>query len=235
MIIFKLIHHRLKHGNDDEFYRIQARDSIKWMRKHGVDFREGLLVLDLGCGHGIFGNELGNIGCEVVMADVNNWLCPDALAYRFIEVDVNVDDLSKLGQFDLVICSNMFEHIENTDKFLGNIKNIIKPGGMIYFSWTNWLSPFGGHEISPFHYLGPKLGTIVRDKIFSKKRLHTPYVNLFPTYIGTTLKDILTVSGLETIKTSPRYYSELSFIMRLPFIREFLAWNCAVLARRPSA
>jgi len=31
---------------------------------------------------------------------------------------------------------------------------------------------------------------------------------------------------------APRYYPELAWVMRLPGLREFLAWNCAVLLAR---
>jgi hypothetical protein len=34
------------------------------------------------------------------------------------------------------------------------------------------------------------------------------------------------------VRVVPRYYSELSFIMLIPLLREFLAWNCAVLIQR---
>jgi hypothetical protein len=34
------------------------------------------------------------------------------------------------------------------------------------------------------------------------------------------------------IKAAPRYYPELSVIMAMPVVREFLAWNCAVLLEK---
>ena len=37
---------------------------------------------------------------------------------------------------------------------------------------------------------------------------------------------------LEVEAMAPRYYTEFSLLMRLPGVREFLAWNCALLLRR---
>ena len=31
---------------------------------------------------------------------------------------------------------------------------VTRPGGVVFLSWTPWLSPWGGHETSPWHYLG---------------------------------------------------------------------------------
>ena len=31
---------------------------------------------------------------------------------------------------------------------------VTRPGGLVYLSFTNWYSPWGGHEMSPWHYLG---------------------------------------------------------------------------------
>ena len=30
-------------------------------------------------------------------------------------------------------------------------------------------------------------------------------------------------------RAAPRYYPEFSFILKLPVVREFLTWNCALL------
>jgi hypothetical protein len=63
-----------------------------------------------------------------------------------------------------------------------------------------------------------------------RKRKHTVYENLFPTYIGETLDLIGRQPGMRVKAVAPRFYTELEFIMRWPVLREFLAWNCAVLA-----
>ncbi len=229
MIIHKLILQHLKHQDDAGFYRLQALDAIQWMERQGVVFSRGLTVLDLGCGHGIFGAELIGRGCQVVFADEGNYLDPGLSKAVFKPINIDLDDLSRLGKYDVVICSNVYEHLSKPERFIESIPGILKPGGRFYLSWTNWLSPWGGHEFSPFHYLGPQLGIRVYDRLVRKPRKHTPFQNLFPTYIGQTLRLIRNHPQLKIIRVAPRYYPEFAFLMQVPLLREFLAWNCALL------
>jgi hypothetical protein len=99
-------------------------------------------------------------------------------------------------------------------------------------SWTNWLSPWGGHDFSPFHYLGSHLGHRVYDVLRPGKRVHQPHIGLFPTYIGKTIRQIRRVPEVRIRRMAPRYYTEFAWLMRLPLLREFLAWNCAMLLER---
>ena len=232
MIIHKLIAHHWRARDDAAFYQLQADAAVAWLEANGAAFRPGQRVIDLGCGHGIFGARLRERGCEVTFADFGNSLHPSLKDAPFIEIDLDRDDIARVGTYDLVICSNVFEHLSKPVPFIAGLGRIVNPGGLLYLSWTNWLSPWGGHEFSPFHYLGARRGHLVYDKIVRRKRYHTPYQNLFPTYIGETIARINAQPALRVLKVVPRYYPELAFLLRIPFLREFLAWNCAVLARK---
>jgi SAM-dependent methyltransferase len=232
MIIHRLIWQYLSHRDDPSFYVFQAEDAIKWLERWGVAFTPGVTVLDLGCGHGIFGAALAKRGCQVTFADEYEGLLPELSGSRFLLVNIDKDDLAPLGQYDVVICSNVYEHLSKPDQFLQNVGKILKPNGKLFLSWTNWLSVWGGHEFSPFHYLGTRRGHRIYDRIAKRPRKHTPYENLFPTYIGETMKKVRENPQLEVLKTAPRYYPEFSFLMHLPVLREFLAWNCAMVIRK---
>ncbi len=232
MIIHRLIAHHMKHGDDAEFYRIQAKDSIDWLTRTGLEFNSDVDVLDLGCGHGIFGQEIEKFGCKVSFADQSNDLAPELRTAPFLQIDLDKDSFSPLGNHDLVICSNVLEHLSNPDRFLENCRLILNPGGHLYLSWTNWLSPWGGHDFSPFHYFGPKTGHKIYDRVVGKKRIHTPFETLYPTHIGQLLHKIHNLDGLNVVKAVPRYYAELGILMRIPILREFTAWNCAMLIKR---
>ena len=62
-----------------------------------------------------------------------------------------------------------------------------------------------------------------------KPTKHTVGQNLYLTFIGKTLGLIRMHSGLRILRTAARYYPEFSFIVKLPIMREFLSWNCAIL------
>ena len=232
MIIHKLIARHLFHRDDPEFYLLQARDAIHWLQNQGVRIGRTTSALDLGCGHGLLGLELSKLGCSVTYADEVNMLHPDVAETGFRELNIDQEELSDLGTFDLVVCSNVYEHLEKPDRFLSSIRDSLNPGGHFYLSWTNWLSPWGGHEFSPFHYLGPRMGPRVYDTFCRRPRLHTPFQNLYPTSIGRTLRFLRRQSGLTLVKVIPRYYPEFCFLTRIPLVREFLTWNCGLLLRQ---
>src|SRR6478735_519196 len=70
---------------------------------------------------------------------------PSISARDFKALDLEREPISKLGQFDLVICSNVLEHLSDPQRLLEMIPESLTPGGCFYLSWTNWLSPWGGH------------------------------------------------------------------------------------------
>lgn len=235
MIIHQLIRHHIRHGADSGFYAMQSTDAIRWLNRNGVTLGKGCKVLDLGCGSGVFGIALKDLGCEVLFADASNWLPEDLEDASFQSIDIDNEDVSQLGQFDLVICSNVLEHLRNQTQLINSFSKLLKPDGHIYLSWTNWLSPWGGHDFSPFHYLGPRLGPALYDRIVRKPRVLIPFENLFPTHIGTTIKMIRARQDLEIVRVAPRYYTELAWLMKIPLLREFIAWNCAILIKHRAA
>lgn len=232
MILHRLLARFMRCGDDPEFYLLQAQDAIRWLQESGVALGPQTRALDLGCGHGVFGAELVKKGCSVTFADEENYLLPEIANAPFRKINIDRDELATLGEYDLVICSNVFEHLSKPKQFLDSAHKLLAPQGRLYLSWTNWLSPWGGHDFAPFHYLGAGAGQWVFDRIVRRKRKHVAFVNLFPTYIGAVLRQIRQSQNLRLLKAAPRYYTEFGFILKVPVVREFLAWNCALLLGR---
>ena len=151
MIIHRLILQYLSHGDDPGFYRFQAEDAVRWIEESGVRLGPQTRALDLGCGHGVFGAQLAQHSCSVTFADEQNLLMPELAGAPFRLFNIDKDDLGQLGSYDLAICSNVFEHLSKPDQFLDSVHKILEPAGKLYLSWTNWLSPWGGHDFSPLH------------------------------------------------------------------------------------
>src|SRR5580698_3469044 len=101
MILFKLMNHCRKYRDDALFYQLQAREAIRWMEQQGVKLGKEARVLDLGCGHGIFGAELVKKDCQVTFADESNGLIPELSNAPFRQVNIDQDDLSAIGTYDL--------------------------------------------------------------------------------------------------------------------------------------
>ena len=55
---------------------------------------------------------------------------------------------------DVCFSCNVLEHVKDPAGFIDEMIRVTRPGGLVYLSYTVWLSPWGGHETAPFHYLG---------------------------------------------------------------------------------
>jgi SAM-dependent methyltransferase len=232
MIFHRLVFRYLRYGDDRDFYHLQAVDTVRWLESAGVALGGGTTALDLGCGHGMIGAELTKRGCEVVFADESQWLLPECEDADLRFIDIEKDDIATLGCYDLVICSNVLEHISMPDRLIEPMDRLLKPGGKLYLSWTNGLSPWWGHEFAPLHYLGPRRGASLYDRFAKNARKHTPFVDLFPYSIGGILRLIEEYPSLRVLRVVPRYYPELAFITRIPVAREFLTFNCVISLER---
>lgn len=226
MILHKLIAHHLRHGDDAAFYDMQAEYAVQWITKN-VAVVPGMRVLDLGCGHGQLGKAFEKLGCDVTYSDTHYSL-RDHGRERFILFEVGKSRIEDLGQYDLVLFSNVLEHIPDPKGFIESLQAILRPGGVLFLSWTPWLSPWGGHDFSPLHYLGPNLGARIFDWFRPGRRQHFPYAGLWPTYVGQVLRWVRG-AGLEIKAAAPRYATEHAWIVRIPWLREFATWNCALL------
>ncbi len=91
-------------------------------------------------------------------------------------------DIFKLKElehsFDLIICHDVVEHIEDKSLFLRNMRAYLKPQGFIFMSFPAWQMPFGGHQ------------QICKGKIVS----HLPFFHLLP---APMYKTMLKLAGEE--------------------------------------
>jgi SAM-dependent methyltransferase len=232
MIIHQLIAHHLRHGDDAGFYELQAADAVRWLRVCGVEMGPRIRALDLGCGQGTLGRRLAAIGCQVVYADESNFLPKELEEAAFVPFRIGQDPLSALGEYDLVIFSNVLEHIPDPRSFIREVSGLLRPWGVLYLSWTNWLSPWGGHDFAPFHYLGPRRGPEFHERWRGRRTIFQVGKDLFPTHVGRTLRWIRAEPELQVVRRAPRYYPELAWLVYVPILREFLCWNVALLVRR---
>lgn len=194
---------------------------------------DGALVLDLGCGSGAFSRALDAAGATAVAVDME---MADLAAARTRPRRSAVADARRLpfpeAAFDGVVCSNVLEHTPSAGVLFAEIERVLRPGGWAWVSWTNWYSPWGGHEIVPLHYLGPRLGLAAWRRLKGEPRKNVPFVGLWPTYVGRILAMVRDRPGLRLLDARPRYYPSQRWIVRVPVLREVATWNCLLLLER---
>jgi SAM-dependent methyltransferase len=214
------------------FYAVLASDVVSRLeRRYGT--LDGQTVLDLGCGPGFYTKAFRAAGARVIPVDRSRaelelaGPAPEG-AVLGDAMDLPLADATVDGVFS----SNMLEHTPDPRAVLDEIERVLRPGGWAYVSFTNWCSPWGGHDISPYHYLGPTLGLRLYERRHGRPRKNRPGEELFPLHIGPTLRDLRRRPDVVVDAIEPRYWPRLRFVMHIPVLREFATWNCAIYLRR---
>jgi SAM-dependent methyltransferase len=106
-----------------------------------IKIKAGMRVLDAGCGNGRHLRETFRIpGIDVVGIDLNRddlknsketiYPMEDEGSGRWLVAQADVTELPFAeGRFDVVICSEVLEHIEDIRAAIGELVRVLKPGG----------------------------------------------------------------------------------------------------------
>jgi SAM-dependent methyltransferase len=190
-------------------------------------------VVDLGCGPGHYTRALRERGAWVQPIDLDHLEFSLPGGPPGGELVANGMALPvRTGSVDGLLCSNMIEHTPDPERVLREIERVVRPGGWIWLSWTNWFSPWGGHDISPFHYLGPRFGLRAYRRVTGREPKNVPMESLFPLHIGPMLRTIRERPQLRVVSAVPRYYPSQRWILSVPGVREVVTWNIALLMER---
>jgi SAM-dependent methyltransferase/predicted O-methyltransferase YrrM len=215
------------------FYRLLAAEAVDDLeRRYGP--LKSQTVLDLGCGPGWYAEALRDAGAVVLPldGDLGELDGPDGPPAGAVLGDAGrlpVPD----SRVDGVLCSNMLEHTPTPDAVLADIVRVLRPGGWAYVSWTNWFSPWGGHDMSPWHMLGTRLGPRVYERFFGPPRKNRAGDGLYPVHIGPTLHLVGDMPGVDLERVEPRYWPWARAVTAVPGVREVVTWNCVLRLRKP--
>jgi SAM-dependent methyltransferase len=223
---------RFEQRDPDRFYRLISQDATALLSDHVV--LEGACTVDVGAGAGYLTQALRDKGARCVMVDPERgeltWRGPP-MPGALIADGRGLPFAS--GTFDLAVCSNVLEHVRAPFDVLDEMARVLRPGGHLWLSFTNWYGPWGGHETSPWHYLGGERAAqryMVRAGRPPKNRFGE---SLFALHVGSVLRYFARAPGLAVVDARPRYLPDPARgILRVPVVRELCTWNLEVLARR---
>ena len=227
---------RVEQTDPDRFYSLLAADSVREASRW-CDLRDAV-VLDVGGGPGYFAEAFGAAGASYIGVD------PDVgeLTSRG-EAGANTVRASGLrlpfadASFDVTYSSNTLEHVPDPEAMAREMVRVTRRGGTVLISWTPWLSPWGGHETAPWHYLG---GRYAADR-YASRHGHRPKNDfgrsLFACSVGRMSRwagAAESAGDLDVLAVRPRYLpSWAQWVARLPGLREVVTWNAVlVLVRR---
>jgi SAM-dependent methyltransferase len=206
---------------------VLARDSVRMIGEHGS--LAGRTVLDVGAGPVQFAEAFAAAGARYVAldADPSELRSKPAVAARGERLPV-AD-----GSVDVCFSSNLVEHVPAPWRLADELVRATRSGGLVVLAYTNWLSPWGGHETSPWHYLG---GYPAAER-YGRRYGHPPKnqygAGLYPVSVTAGLRWATSRPDAELVDARPRYLpSYARVLLRLPALREIATWNLWLVLRR---
>jgi len=166
-----------RHSNKRRYFSEQGTTTKKYI----IPYVEKVMtintetrVLEIGCGEG--GNLMPflELGCEAIGVDLHAKQIERAKIFtiedipeakvKFLNENIYNLTIEEIGKFDLIMLKDVIEHIPNQEKFMGHLKQFLKPQGKVFFGFPPWRMPFGGHQ------------QVCKSKLLSK----LPYFHLLP-------------------------------------------------------
>src|SRR6202050_3918403 len=219
-------------ADPDAFYSHLAQDAVGQVAEHGP--LDGRTVVDVGGGGGWFTAAFRARGahCYLFEPDPAELFSRAAVPAGAVVSDgywLPVRD----GQADVVFSSNVLEHVPDPIGLIEEMIRVTRPGGLIYLCHWHWYSPWGGHEMSPWHYLGPRFAERRYVKHHQQTPKHACGVNLYQVHIGPVLRALRARPDITMVTARPRYYPRWCRpLVRLPGVREVATWNLLLIMRR---
>jgi SAM-dependent methyltransferase len=135
--------------------------SFEQIRKHITRFRpfdQNTRILEIGCGTGWFPLlcEMKGLHCEGIEISPQLVEFSRNLGNRYgLEPEISLGNIevANIGTstYDVIIASNVFEHVRDWKTAVKKVFFALKPGGVFYFSSTNKFSPISGEFDLPFY------------------------------------------------------------------------------------
>ncbi|WP_234410934.1 class I SAM-dependent methyltransferase [Nocardioides terrigena] len=223
---------RYEQPDPARFYTALAQDSAAQVGQY-ADL-DGALLLDVGGGPGYFRDAFRAAGAT------------------YLALDSDVGELAGAGDIgagtvigsgmqlpfadasvDICYSSNVLEHVPEPWRMAEEMVRVTRPGGLAFISYTTWYGPWGGHETSPWHFLG---GRRARRR-YSARHGHEPKnkygESLFAVTVADGLRWARTQQHADVVHLLPRYNPWWSrWLLRVPVVREVVTWNLVLVLRK---
>jgi SAM-dependent methyltransferase len=219
----------------DHFYSLLAADTVREVSRY-ADLTNST-IMDVGGGPGYFADAFRGAGAHYAGIDPSvgelslRGDAPEGFL-RASGLQLPLADRS----LDLCISSNVLEHVPDPERMASEMVRVVRPGGVVWLSWTTWLGPWGGHETAPWHYLGGKRAA---DR-YAAKHGHRPKNDFGHSLFACSAAQMVRwakaqqrAGAVDLLDIRPRYHPEWAkWMARVPGVREAACWNVVIVLRR---
>lgn len=116
-----------------------------------IKYANGKSVLDIGCAQGNLALLLAERGFKVIATDINlNFLTYSRLKYEFGNINYVASDALNIPfkcRFDVIVITEILEHLAEPKKLISAIKKLLNPGGIAVIT-----TPNGNYLFSCIHH-----------------------------------------------------------------------------------
>lgn len=214
----------------ERFYTDIADDTLALISRH--EALDGRTVLDVGAGQAQFGRCFVDAGARYLAVDPDRHSLVHG-AGRGAAVGRGEHLPVADASVDVVMSNNVMEHVTRPGQVADEMMRVVRPGGIVFISYTAWSSPWGGHETSPWHLLG---GDYARRR-YERTHGHPPKnvygESMFSATVGGGLGWARRQRGATILEAAPRYHPDWAdSVLHVPLVREVLSWNLMMVLRR---
>ncbi len=173
----------------------------------------GCTVIDLGCGYGGLSVALAQAGAFVVGTDYDMQRVQGAsIRTKYDYPECKVELIQSAAErtplpdecFDIVVCSDILEHVGSHEQTLREIGRVLRVGGFAYFTFPNRLSPSNFLHDPHYGLLGASLLPPTLGKwyvVFLRKKAPSYDVGTFP--IASRVIRMLKATGMQVVEWWP--------------------------------
>lgn len=141
------------------------------------DFRK-MHWLDIGCGSGDIAASIAPHVGSITGIDPERWQRWGALQSLHSNLKLVQGDFEKASNLeapDIIVCNQVYEHVEEPQKLIRLIRQILKPGGHVYFAGPNLLFPIEPHVFWPFLHWLPRRPALYLMRVFRARYVMITY------------------------------------------------------------
>lgn len=215
------------------FYTLLADDAVTLMSEH-LSLADKQ-VADFGGGTGYYSEAFRRAGARSIVIDAGfdeiglHGRRADQAVVAYAERSPLADE-----SVDIAFSSNLLEHVADLAHVSDQIARVVRPGGYIVLSYTIWLGPWGGHETSPWHYLGGHRAAKRYRRKHGKSPKNVYGQSMYAASVAHGLRWARSRTDLILVEKRPRYLPPWTrFILHIPVLREFVTWNLWLVLRKP--